>query len=189
MSLQIILQALHVLYCGPWPWQICAHVGNSLMLSGESGHNTAQSIPQNFFEQSGTEQRMWPGDTRPVRINDFYRVSHSRHHSSHHLWWEKTKSWQLRSKSILDICYGCSDQPQCIYLTPCVLATGETIYLVTDNTWGHGASLESGECQPHTSDCELISSDRDYVASKQWAPSYEAIGLTGDTLINTRLGK
>ena len=124
-----------------------------------------------------------------VRINDFYRVSHSRHHSSHHLWWEKTKSWQLRSKSILDICYGCSDQPQCIYLTPCVLATGETIYLVTDNTWGHGASLESGECQPHTSDCELISSDRDYVASKQWAPSYEAIGLTGDTLINTRLGK
>ena len=67
MSLQIILQALHVLYCGPWPWQICAHVGNSLMLSGagESGHNTAQSIPHNFFEQSGTEQRMWPGDTRP----------------------------------------------------------------------------------------------------------------------------
>ena len=36
------------------------------MLSGESGHNTAQkSIPQNFFEQSGTEQRMWPGDTGP----------------------------------------------------------------------------------------------------------------------------
>ena len=51
-----------------------------------------------------------------VRINDFYRVSHSRHHSSNHLWWEKTKSWQLRSKSILDICYGCSDHSLSVFI-------------------------------------------------------------------------
>ena len=28
-----------------------------------------------------------------------------------------------------------------------------------------------------------------YVASRQWGPSYEAIGLTGYALINTLLGK
>ena len=108
MSLQIILQALHVSYCGPWPWQICAHVGNSLMLSGESGHNTAQSIPQNFFEQSGTEQRMWPGDTGPGANKWFLpRQPLKTPFQQPFVKGENNKSWQLRSKSILDICYGC----------------------------------------------------------------------------------
>ena len=52
--------------------------------------------------------------------------------------------------------------------------------------------LERGECQgvsltPWT--LQLISQTGNYVASKQWGPSYEAIGLTWDTLVNTRLGK
>ena len=85
-----------------------------------------------------------------------------------------------------------------------IFVTGAAVYLfdtLCPGYWGDDLSCdrqylgtrsqraESGECQPHTSDCELISPDGDYVASKQWAPSYEAIGLTGDTLINTRLGK
>ena len=122
-----------------------------------------------------------------VRINDFYRVSHSRHHSSNHLWREKT----IRA----------GNWGQNLFW---IFVTGAAVYLfdtLCPGYWGDDLSCdrqylgtrsqraESGECQPHTSNCELISPDGDYVASKQWDQSYEAIGLTGDTLINTRLGK
>ena len=98
---------------------------------------------------------------------------------------ENNQGWALRLKSIWDICYGCSDQPRCIYWTPFVLTTAETIYLVTDNTWRHswGVSLT-----PLTGAADLKRGN--YVASRQWGPSYEAIGLTGYTpVINTLLGK
>ena len=147
MSLQIILQALHVSYCGPWPWQICAHVENSLMLSGESGHNTAQTIPQNFFEQSGTENvarwhgawcEKWFPPRQPLKTP----------------FQQPFVKGENKKRTEVKIYFGYLLRvQQCIYLTPCVLATGETIYLVTDNTWGHGARerrVESVSLTPRT---------------------------------------
>ena len=149
MSLQIILQALHVSYCGPWPWQICAHVGNSLMLSGESGHNTAQTIPQNFFEQSGTEQRMWPGDTRPGANKWFLPRQPLKTPFQ-----QPFVKGENKKRTEVKIYFGYLLRVlESIYLTPCVLTTGETIYLVTDNTWGHGARerrVESVSLTPRT---------------------------------------
>lgn len=153
MSLQIILQARHVSYCGPWPWQICAHVGNSLMLSGESGHNiSAEEHSRQFLlSNQGQRPRMRPRwQEASAWTNDSYRVRVPGTIC------EQRKQWGLSTE--VKIYFGYLLRLQLtawVYLfDTSVLATGETIYLATDNTWRHSESRREASAgwQPHTSD-------------------------------------
>ena len=192
MSLQIILQARHVSYCGPWPWQICAHVGNSLMLSGESGHNiSAEEHSRQFLlSNQGQRQRMRPRWQERPGVNKWFLQSQS---PGHDLWTEETMRAEHWGQNLFWIFVTAAAITAWVYLfdTFCPGYWGDDLscdrqYLET--FW----VLERGECQgvsltPWT--LQLISQTGNYVASKQWGPSYEAIGLTWDTLVNTRLGK
>ena len=60
----------------------------------------------------------WQGAS--LWINDFYRVTILTIPATI---CDERKQSGLRLKSIWNICYGCSDQPRCIYLTPFVLAS------------------------------------------------------------------
>ena len=63
----------------------------------------------------------WQGAS--LWINDFYRVTMWSQSQEPFVTRENNQGWALRLKSIWNICYGCSDQPRCIYLTPFVLAS------------------------------------------------------------------
>ena len=153
MRLQIILQARHVSYCGPWPWQICAHVGNSLMLSGEAGHNISAEEHSRQFLLSNQGQRMRPRwQERPRREQMIPTESESRARFVNR---GNNEGWALRLKSILDICYGCSYNSLGVFIWHLLSWLLGRRFILRHTI--PGDILSPGEwrvsgCQPHTLD-------------------------------------
>ena len=98
---------------------------------------------------SNQGQRMWPGDTGPGANKWFLPRQPLKTPFQ-----QPFVKGENKKRTEVKIYFGYLLRvQQCIYLTPCVLATGETIYLVTDNTWGHGARerrVESVSLTPRT---------------------------------------
>ena len=69
---------------------------------------TTRLRPFHRISLSNQGQRMWPGDTGPGANKWFLpRQPLKTPFQQPFVKGENNKSWQLRSKSILDICYGC----------------------------------------------------------------------------------